>query len=192
MADLVFKYGSMGSSKTASCLMLRFECMENGLNVLFLKPSIDNRDGVSTVKSRIGIEADAFTYDADDSISRKFANELIDCDVIIIDEVQFSSKKQIEELKAISEGLDKPVYTFGLRTDFKTNLWEGSKRLFELATVIEELPKKCFCGNSAIVNARYDEKGIVSDGKQVELGSNDKYKALCYTCYKRGRVNGKR
>ncbi len=192
MADLIFRYGSMGSSKTAAALMLRFSYIENGKHVLFLKPSIDSRDGTVLVKSRIGIEAEAKTYESNDSILTKFLDEIMACDCIIIDEVQFSTKKQIEELKAISEELNKPIYTYGLRTDFKTNLWEGSERLFALATVIEELGVKCSCGNSAIVNARYDEDGIIYDGKQVVLGSNDKYKALCYTCYKRGRLHGKR
>lgn len=190
MADLVFRFGSMGSSKTALALMLRFDYIESGKNVLFLKPSVDTRDGATIVKSRLGISAEALTYNEEDSIFKKFMNELLICDCVIVDEVQFSTKKQINELKVISEELDKPVYTYGLRTDFMTNLWEGSKRLFELATVIEELPKKCHCGNSAIVNARYDESGIVYEGKQVELGSNDKYKALCYKCYKRGKLNG--
>lgn len=190
MADLVFKYGSMGSSKTAAALMLRFSYLENGKEVLFLKPSVDSRDGTTLVKSRIGIEAEAQTYDSDDRILIKFLDDILKCDCIIIDEAQFSTKKQVEELKAISEELDKPVFTFGLRTDFQTNMFEGSKRLFELSTIIEELPIKCHCGNSAIVNARYDENGIVYDGDQVVLGSNDKYKALCYTCYKRGKLNG--
>jgi len=191
MADLVFKYGSMGSSKTASALMLRFSYIENGKSVLFLKPSVDTRDGMTKVKSRIGIEANALTYEKDDSIVHKFLDKLLECDCVIIDEAQFSTSKQITELKVISEELDKPVYAFGLRTDFQTNLFEGSKRLFELATVVEELPVKCQCGNSAIVNARYDVNGIVYEGAQIELGSNDKYKSLCYTCYKRGKLNGR-
>lgn len=191
MADLTFKFGSMGSSKTAAALMLRFSYLENGKNVLFLKPSVDNRDGIILVKSRVGIEAEAKTYDVDHSIMHKFLDEVLACDVIIVDEVQFSSKRQIEELKVISEELNKPVYAFGLRTDFQTNMFEGSKRLFELSSKIEELPRECQCGNSAIVNARYDESGIIYEGDQVVLGSSDKYKALCYTCYKRGRLNGK-
>lgn len=191
MADLVFRYGSMGSSKTAAALMLRFSYIENGKSVLFLKPSVDSRDGTTLVKSRIGIEAEAKTYEPTDSILTKFLDDIMACDCIIIDEVQFSTKKQIIELKAISEELNKPVFAYGLRTDFKTNLWEGSERLFALATIIEELPIKCSCGNSAIVNARYSEEGILYDGEQVVLGSNDKYKALCYTCWKRGKLHGR-
>ena len=191
MADLVFKYGSMGSSKSAFALMLRWSFMECGQNVLLLKPSIDDRDGEAIIKSRVGIESSCKIFTLTDKITTKFIDDLLGCDVIIVDEAQFSTKKQIEELKAISEEMNKPVYCFGLRTDFQTNMFEGSKRLFELANKIEILPKKCECGNEAIVNARYDENGIVYDGEQVVLGSNDKYKALCYTCYKRGRLHVK-
>ena len=186
MADLVFKYGTMGSSKTAMALMLRFSYIENGKSVLFLKPRLDSRDGSTLVKSRIGISAEALTYDENDCILDKFWDEILDSDIVVVDEVQFSTKKQIEDFKTITEELNKPVITFGLRTDFQTNLWEGSKRLFELATVIEELNLKCRCGNSAIVNARFNKKGIVYEGKQLELGSNDKYRALCYACWKKG------
>lgn len=188
MADLVFKYGTMGSSKTAMALMLRFSYIENGKSVLFLKPRLDSRDGSTLVKSRIGISAEALTYGEDDCILDKFWDEILDSDIVVVDEVQFSTKKQIEDFKTITEELNKPVITFGLRTDFQTNLWEGSKRLFELATVIEELNLKCKCGNSAIVNARFNKKGIVYEGKQLELGSNDKYRALCYcyACWKKG------
>lgn len=191
MADLVFKYGSMGSSKSAFALMLRVSYMESGKNVLLLKPSIDTRDGCNIIKSRVGIEARCKTFSKDERIITKFIDDLLVCDVIIVDEAQFATKSQIDELKAISEDMDKTVYCFGLRTDFQTNMFEGSKRLFELSTKIEILPKKCECGNEAIVNARYDDSGIVYDGNQVELGSNDKYKALCYTCYKRGRLHVK-
>ena len=191
MADLVFKYGSMGSSKSAFALMLRWSFLECGQNVLLLKPSVDDRDGVSNIRSRVGIEAPCKTFSPEDRITTKFIDDLLACDVIIVDEAQFSTRKQVDELKAISEEMNKPVYAFGLRTDFQTNMFEGSKRLFELANKIEALPKKCECGNEAIVNARYDESGIVYDGEQVVLGSNDKYKELCYTCYKRGRLHVK-
>lgn len=187
MADLVFKYGTMGSGKTIAALMLRFSYLENGKKVLLLKPSVDNRDGIASIKSRIGISADALTYDKEESILHKFMDEIMSCDCIILDEVQFSNKDQIEELKVIAEELNKPVFAFGLRTDFQTNLWEGSKRLFELATKIEELPINCACGNSAIVNARIDESGnIVYKGRQVKIGGSESYKALCYKCYRKG------
>ena len=192
MAKLEFTYGSMGSSKTALALIRNFGLKEGGFNVLLLKPSTDNRDGSIIIKSRVGIEAEAKTYDRKDKILTKFMDEILDCDCVIVDEVQFSTKKQIVELKKIAEEFNKPVYTYGLRTDFKLRFFEGSEELFKLADVINGLSKKCECGNEAIVNARYDDNGIIYEGEQVLLGSNDKYKALCYSCYKKGRLNGRR
>ena len=191
MAKLEFTYGTMGSSKTALALMRRFDLIEGGFNVLLLKPSVDSRDGVITIKSRIGIEANAKTYEKSDSLILKFLDDILDCDVIIIDEAQFSTKEQIIELKKIAEEFDKPVYAYGLRTDFKMNFFEGSEYLFKFADVINGLSKTCECGNEAIINARYDDNGIIYEGEQVVLGSNDKYKALCYNCFKKGRLNGR-
>ena len=192
MAKLEFTYGSMGSSKTALALMRNFDLKEGGFNVLLLKPSTDNRDGSIIIKSRVGIEAEAKTYDKKDKLLVKFMDEILDCDCVIVDEVQFSTKKQIIELKKIAEEINKPVYTYGLRTDFKLRFFEGSETLFKLADVINCLSKKCECGNEAIVNARYDDNGIIYEGEQVLLGSNDRYKAICYSCYKKGRLNGRR
>ena len=191
MAKLSFIFGSMGSSKTAIALMQRFDLIESGSNVLLLKPSTDNRDGITIIKSRIGISAEAKTYSNDESIIVKYLDEILECDCVIVDEVQFSSKNQIIELKQIAEEFDKPVYTYGLRTDFQLNFFEGSEALFKYADVINGVSKTCTCGNEAIVNARYSDEGIVYEGEQVVLGSNDKYKALCYTCYKKGRLHGK-
>ena len=171
--------------------MKRFDLIESGFNVLLLKPSTDNRDGVTVIKSRIGISAEAKTYSADESIIGKFLDEILECDCVIVDEVQFSNKRQILELKQISEEFDKPVYTYGLRTDFQLNFFEGSEALFKYADTINGVSKTCTCGNEAVVNARYSDEGIVYEGEQVVLGSNDKYKALCYTCYKKGRLHGK-
>lgn len=191
MAKLEFTFGSMGSSKTAIALMKRFDLIESGFNVLLLKPSTDNRDGITVIKSRIGISAEAKTYSNNESITLKYLDEILECDCVIVDEVQFSNKAQILELKQISEEFDKPVYTYGLRTDFKLNFFEGSEALFKYADVVNGVSKTCTCGNEAIVNARYGDDGIVYDGEQIVLGSNDKYKALCYTCYKKGRLHGK-
>ena len=185
MAKLEFTFGSMGSSKTANALMKRFDLIESGFNVLLLKPSTDDRDGITIIKSRIGISAEAKTYSSNESIIGKYLDEILECDCVIVDEVQFSNKAQILELKQIAEEFDKPVYTYGLRTDFQLNFFEGSEALFKYADTINGVSKTCTCGNEAIVNARYDDEGIIYEGEQVVLGSNDKYKALCYTCYKK-------
>ncbi len=192
MAKLEFTYGTMGSSKTAIALMKRFDLIESGFNVLLLKPTTDNRDGTAIIKSRIGISAEAKVNDKNESIIGKFLSEILDCDCIIVDEVQFSSKEQILQLKQIAEEFDRPVYTYGLRTDFKLNFFEGSEYLFKYADTINGVEKTCECGNEAIVNARYDDNGIVYEGDKIILGNNDKYKALCYTCYKKGRLHGKK
>ena len=191
MAKLSFIFGSMGSSKTANALMQRFDLIESGFNVLLLKPSTDDRDGVTIIKSRIGISAEAKTYSTGESIIGKYLDEILECDCVIVDEVQFSNKAQVLELKQIAEEFDKPVYTYGLRTDFQLNFFEGSEALFKYADTINGVSKTCQCGNEAIVNARYDDEGIIYEGDQIVLGSNDKYKALCYTCCKKGRLNGK-
>lgn len=188
MAKLYFTYGTMGSSKTAQALMLRFSFIEKGQKVLFLKPAIDTRDGNNIVRSRIGLEAEVLTYDKEENILDKFNFDLIDLDCIIIDEVHFSTKDHIEQLKYIAEYFNIPVFTFGLRSDFKTELFEGSKRLFELADTISEIKNPCHCGSKTIVNARYKGKKIVYDGKKIILGGNDQYKSLCYRCYKEGRL----
>ena len=141
MAKLEFTFGSMGSSKTAIALMKRFDLIESGSNVLLLKPSMDSRDGITVIKSRIGICAEAKTYSADESIILKYLDEILECDCVIVDEVQFSSERQVLELKQIAEEFDKPVYTYGLRTDFQLNFFEGSESLFKYADTINGVSK---------------------------------------------------
>src|SRR5574344_569496 len=133
MANLEFTYGSMGSSKSAYALIKRYQLIERGFNVLLLKPSTDSRDGTTLIKSRVGVEAEALTYNTTDKLRVKFLDEIVECDCIIVDEVQFSTEKQIIELKKISEENNKPVYTYGLRTDFQLNFFEGSAALFKYA-----------------------------------------------------------
>lgn len=189
MANLVFYYGAMGCSKTANALMTQFQYKEKGLNVWLIKPEIDTRDDIinedgsvtSLVKSRVGISGVAEVIKANATIVPPENTDLIICD-----EAQFLSEFQVDELKAIAETLDIPVYCYGLRTDFRTKLFPGSKRLFELASKTVELEAICSCGNPAIINARFNTKGeIVTRGSIVELGGNDRYKALCYSCWKK-------
>lgn len=189
MASLVFYYGAMGCSKTANALMTQFQYEERGLNVWLIKPEIDTRDDLinedgsitSLVKSRVGISGIAEVIKANADIVPPEATDLIICD-----EAQFLSEFQVDELKAIAETQNIPVYCYGLRTDFRTKLFPGSKRLFELASKTVELESICGCGNPAIINARFNSKGeIVTRGSVVELGGNDRYKALCYSCWKK-------
>ena len=187
MAKLYFKYGAMGSSKTANALITRFNYQERDMKVWLIKPSVDDRDGANIIRSRIGLEAvaDVITPDAD--IFALFEAGHKDCNTVIADECQFFTPEQVDQLRRIVDVYDIPVLCFGLRTDFWTHLFPGSLRLFEVADSITEIKTICSCGRKATVNARIDEMGnIVTEGSQVMLGGNDSYVAMCHTCYKKG------
>ncbi|MDD4644280.1 MAG: thymidine kinase [Bacilli bacterium] len=189
MAKLYFTYGTMGSSKTAQALMLRFGFIERGQKVLFLKPTLDTRDGDNMIRSRIpGLEAPVKTFSPTDDILELYNFKFLNLDCIIVDEVNFATKEQIEQLKYIAEEFDIPVHTFGLRANFKTELFEGSKRLFEIADTISEIKSPCHCGKKTIVNARYKGKKIIYDGESIIIGGNDQYKSLCYKCWREGNL----
>ena len=184
MAKLYFKYGAMGSSKTANALITKFNYEERGMRVWLIKPALDNRDGVNAVRSRIGLEAPAQAIPADADLYAAFS-EKSGYHVIIADECQFFTVSQIDQLRAIVNDFDVPVLCFGLRTDFLTHLFEGSRRLFEVADSITEIKTICSCGKKAIVNARIDGEGkIVTEGGQILIGGNDSYVAMCHSCWK--------
>ena len=185
MAKLYFKYGAMGSSKTAQALITRFNYMERNMTVWLIKPSLDNRDGENILRSRIGLEAECDPIQVTDNIYDLFVGNHKDADVIIADECQFFTEEHIDQLRKIVDLCDIPVMCFGLRADFMCRLFSGSKRLFELADSIAEIKTICSCGQKAIINARIDENmNIVTEGAQVLLGSNDRYIAMCHKCYK--------
>ena len=184
MAKLYFKYGAMGSSKTAQALITRFNYIEMGMRVWLIKPSNDTRDGDSSVKSRIGLEAEAqIIYEGDD-IARIFNDTRKgETDVIIADEAQFFEPCQIDQLHEIATWEDVPVLCFGLRTDFMLRLFPGSRRLLELAESITEIKTICRCGSKATVNVRFLPDGrVATEGEQIVLGGNETYKAMCYKC----------
>ena len=184
MAKLYFKYGAMGSSKTAQALITKYNYEENDMKVWLIKPSADTRDGAATLRSRIGLEAAVEVIPPEVDIYARFLGSRIRrCDVIIVDECQFMTEKQIEQLRAIVNEQNVPVLCFGLRTDFLTRLFPGSRRLMELADVIEEIKTMCDCGAKATVNARISDGYIVTEGAQVVLGGNDSYIAMCHRCY---------
>lgn len=184
MAKLYFKYGAMGSSKTANALITKFNYEERGMKVWLIKPSIDNRDGASVVKSRIGLSAQADIITPSVDLYQEYQKHT-DCDVIIADECQFLKSAQIDGLRKIVDELDVPVLCYGLRTDFLTHLFEGSRRLFEVADSITEIKTICSCGKKALVNARIDGDGkIVTAGGQILIGGNDSYVAMCHSCWK--------
>ena len=184
MAKLYFKYGAMGSSKTANALITKFNYEERGMKVWLIKPSTDTRDGAGIVQSRIGLMAEADIITPEKDIFSEFALHS-DCDVIIADECQFLTAGQIDDLRRIVDELDVPVLCFGLRTHFLTHTFEGSHRLFEVADSITEIKTICKCGKKAIVNARIDGEGrVLTRGGQILLGGNDSYVAMCHSCWK--------
>ncbi len=185
MAKLYFKYGAMGSSKTANALITKFNYEERGMRVWLVKPSIDDRDGANVIRSRIGLEEEAFIATSNIDLYEKF-KELGCYHVVITDECQFFSSAQIDQLRRIVDELEIPVLCFGLRTDFLTHLFEGSLRLLEVADSISEIKTICSCGKKAIVNARIDANGrVVTEGGQILLGGNDSYVAMCHACWKK-------
>ncbi len=186
MAKLYFKYGAMGSSKTANALITRFNYQERDMKVWLIKPSIDDRDGANVIRSRIGLEATADVMMPDTDILALFEKDHKDCNVIISDECQFFTPEQIDQLRKIVDVYDIPVMCFGLRTDFLTHLFPGSLRLFEVADSITEIKTICSCGSKATVNARIDEAGhVVTTGSQILIGGNDSYIAMCHKCWKK-------
>lgn len=183
VAKLYFKYGAMGSSKTAQALITKYNYEENDLRVWLLKPVTDQRDGLCTIRSRIGLEAEAETIAPQQNVYEVFASRK-DADVVIVDECQFLTPEQIDQLRKIVDDFNIPVLCFGLRTDFLTKAFPGSARLLEIADNIEEIKTICDCGAKATVTARIDGSGhVVTQGDQVFLGGNDAYIAMCHRCY---------
>lgn len=189
MAKLYFRHGAMGSSKTANALMVAYNYYERGKEALLVKPQIDTRDE-GVVRSRMGLEqkcryVEELVQMSDEQI-RKY-------DCVIVDEAQFCKKSDIEFLEHIVEDLDIPVICYGLRTDFRRELFEGSLWLMAWADVIEELKTVCWCGNGAVCNTRYTEDGqVIREGEQVFVGGNERYVALCKKHYKEGNLGPKR
>ena len=185
MAKLYFKYGAMGSSKSAQALITRFNYLEKGMSVWLIKPSVDTRDGAGLIRSRIGLEhtAEVITPEQDLIAAYRAAGPY---DVIIADEAQFFTPEQIDQLRALVDEEDLPVLCFGLRTDFQTHFFPGARRLMELADSITEIKTVCACGSKATVNARIDSQGnVVTEGSQILLGGNDSYTAMCHRCWKK-------
>ncbi|MBR5343718.1 MAG: thymidine kinase [Oscillospiraceae bacterium] len=185
MAKLYFKYGAMGSSKSAQALITQFNYEELGMTVWLIKPSTDTRDGADVIRSRIGLarHAQVITPEQDIIEAYRAAGKH---DVIIADEAQFFTPEQIDQLRTLVDEEDLPVLCFGLRTDFLTHFFPGARRLMELADSLTEIKTVCACGRKATVNARIDGEGrVVTEGAQVMLGGNDSYIAMCHQCWKK-------
>ncbi len=192
MAKLYFKYGAMGSSKSANALITKFNYEERGMRVWLIKPATDTRDGEGLIASRIGLSAKADIISHEESIIA-LLDKMSGIDVIITDECQFFTPEQIDELREIVNFRDIPVLCFGLRTDFMTHLFPGSRRLLEVADSITEIKTICSCGAKAIVNARIDSEGhVITSGSQVFIGGNDSYVAMCHKCWSRVIKSGEK
>lgn len=188
-----FYYGCMSSGKTLKLLSTAYNLEENNIQIMVLKPSLDTRDGEGTIRSRAGLERKCISIDKETNLYKAIkayknvlAAQFETLRWVIVDEAQFLTSEQVEQLSDAVDFLDVNVMCFGLRTDFKSHMFEGSKRLFELADDIEEIKATCECGErKTSINARFDENGeIVTEGSQVEIGGNEKYKAICRKCWK--------
>ena len=182
MPKLYFKYGTMGSSKTAQCLMTKFNYEEQGYKVALFNPSINNRDGKNIIKSRIGLESKAIPISNGFNFLNWYKSNK-QYNVIIIDEAQFLTRIQIEQLKEIAI-YSIPVLCFGLKTDFLSHMFEGSLRLFEIADSITEIKSVCKCGRKSEINARIINGKVMVNGEQIQIGGNESYQPMCYKCWK--------
>ena len=197
MGKLYFRYGAMGSSKTANALMVRYNYIEKGQNAIILKPKTENRDGEKTVKSRMGLSAECtFVEEFLDTVQNEWFTGKSDSwktlDCVIVDEAQFLSEEQVDLLAEVVDKYDLPVICYGLRTDFTSHLFSGSKRRMEIANYIEEVPTVCWCGRRAHFNARVHDGKIVRSGEQIMMGGNESYVSVCRRHFLSGEVDGPR
>ncbi len=193
IGKLYFRYGTMGSAKTAMLLTTAYNFEERGMAYMCLKPVVDTREKKNVIRSRIGIERECLWIypetDLYDMVKDTFEKTLSVPDWLLVDEAQFLSAEQVDQLARVVDDYGCNVVCYGLRTDFRTQLFEGSRRLFEIADSIEEVKSTCSCGRKTIVNARIDGSGsIITEGEQVEIGGNDRYIAVCRKCWRNKRI----
>jgi len=186
MAKLYFRYGAMGSSKTANALMVEYNYMERGKQALLVKPRMDTRDGDHTIRSRMGLEKSGVLLE---ELTAMTDDRIKTYDCIIVDEAQFATKAQVEFLVHIVDDLEVPVICYCLRTDFRREFFEGSLWLMAWADKIEEVKTVCWCGRAATCNARISGDGtIIQSGEQIVMGGNDTYTALCRRHHREGNL----
>jgi thymidine kinase len=182
MAKLYFYYASMNAGKSTILLQTAFNYRERGMQPMLYTAGVHDRSGFGVIDSRIGIKADANTFDANTNLREEVETEIIARGVhcVLIDEAQFLSGEQVRQLASVCDDLDVPVLAYGLRTDFLGNLFPGSSGLLALADKLVELKAICQCGRKATMNLRVDGEGrAVRAGQQTEIGGNDRYLALC-------------
>ncbi len=190
---LYFRYGTMGSAKTALLLTTAYNFEERNMTYACLKPVVDTREKENVIRSRIGIERKCMWIYPDTDLyhlaQEMFEHTMTVIDWFLIDEAQFLTSDQVDQLARVVDDYGSNVICYGLRTDFRTRLFEGSRRLFEIADTIDEIKSTCSCGRKTIVNARIDANGdFVTDGEQVEIGGDDRYIAVCRKCWRNKRI----
>ena len=186
MAKLYFRYGAMGSSKTANAIMVRHNYLERDQRVLMLKPRLDKRDGSNLVASRCGLECECRYVEELDAL------DVTQYDCVIVDEAQFMTKAQVELLVHIVDDLNVPVIAYGLRADFRGEFFEGSLWLMAWADTIEEVKTICWCGKKATFNARVVNGSVVKTGEQIVLGGSESYTSLCRRHWQEGNLGANR
>ena len=182
MAKLYFNYSSMNAGKSTMLLQANHNYQERGMSTIIYTSSVDDRYGKKEIVSRIGLKAESNIFSSDTNIYKEVINfnkdKRVDC--VLIDEAQFLSKDQVAQLGQIVDDLDIPVLTFGIRTDFKGNLFEGSEYLLAWADNLKEIKTVCHCGRKATMVLRLDENGnVLETGDQIEIGGNEKYVSIC-------------
>ncbi len=185
MPKLYFKYGTMNSSKSAQALMCQFNYEQKGMKVLLVKPAIDTRDDSEErmVRSRIGLKSNCYTIAPDESFEELFdrVSAQTPVDIVIVDEAQFCTSEQVDQLKALTQRAT--VLCYGLLLDFTCHLFEGSKRLVELADSLQEIKSVCRCGRKSSVNARFVNGKCVDSGPTILIGGDESYESMCYWCW---------
>jgi thymidine kinase len=192
MSKLHFYYSAMNAGKSTTLLQSSYNYNERGMDTLLFVPQLDDRYGVGKITSRIGLSEKAVAtgkgFDFYNYVAKEIKkNQNIKC--ILVDEAQFLIKKQVTQLCDITDDFDIPVLTYGLRSDFRGELFEGSKYLLAWADILIELKTICHCGKKATMNVRIDSFGNkVKDGEQIEIGGNDRYVAVCRKHFKKGII----
>ena len=184
MASFYFYYAAMNAGKTTSLLQTDHNYHERGMNTVIFTHSIDTRYGKGIVRSRIGLQKNAMAYDRDFDFFC-YVKGAKDISCVLVDEAQFLTKEQVDQLSDVVDFLDIPVLAYGLRSDFRGNSFEGSERLLAIADILVELKTVCFCGKKATMNMRIDAEGNkVIDGDQIDIGGNEKYVSVCRKHFK--------
>lgn len=183
MAKLIYTYGAMNCGKSLNLLVKAHNFDEKGIPILVLKPSIDTRDGEDVISSRIGVSRKCRMIDKKENLFNLAIKHRY-VKFILIDECQFLTPQQVDQLAKIVDTFDITINCYGLRTDFRSKLFPGSRRLFEIADDISEMKSYCDCGQKAIINARFDAEGkMILEGEQVQIGGEETYRAICRECF---------